>query len=74
MDLGLCGRLRLESHFLQQPFDAHQSLIAFNGKVKRLAHQLLMLGIQESDDGTWFAKVAPGTLKDIALPLRLFSG
>ena len=69
-DLGLS----LESHVLQELFDPPQSLIAFNGKVKRLAHQLVMPGIEERDHRSGFAEVAPRGLEDIALPFGLLSG
>jgi hypothetical protein len=37
-----------------------------------LTIQLLMLGVQESDDRSWFAEVAPRASKHNALPPRLF--
>jgi len=37
-----------------------------------LTIQLLMLGVQKSDDRSWFAEVAPRASKHNALPPRLF--
>ena len=65
------GRLSPERHFLQQRFDPRQSLVTLNGEMEGLTLQLVMLGVQESDDWPWLAKVAPRTSKDIALPPRL---
>ena len=65
------SRLCVESHFRQQPFDPPQSIVTFNGEMEGLTIQLLMLGVQESDDRSWFAEVAPRASKYIALPPRL---
>lgn len=65
-------RLRLESHFLQPPFDPHQPLVTFNGEAEGLTIQVVILSVQESDDRTCLPEVAPRTLKNIALSSRLF--
>lgn len=40
--------------------------------MQRLTIQLVVLGVQESDDRTWLTEVAPRMSKNIALPSRLF--
>ena len=68
----VCWLLRIETHFLQEPFDPHQSLLTFNGEIKGLTIQLVVLGVQKSDDRTRLPEVAPRTAKNIGLPSRLF--
>jgi len=62
----------IECHLLQHFFHSQKALGAFHCKMKRLALQLLVPCVEESDDGRSFSEVPPSTLKDVVLPFHLF--